>query len=200
MLQTVKKRHRIYKLNGPHIHPHPPPPPPPAKKNPTYLKQKHYFFECVPVITRVFRSFGVFWYFYEPVTYFFMRNPYMKFQNISILGSKVMLCTGKHDERTIGQARSNMPPIFFQSWGHNKVRCMQNNNFCMYIQALLAAEVSPRYIVWLFGMRSKRPQVKTAPSQNIPKLVKTSPSAVVDWSKRPQKQAPKMAPNSTGFK
>ena len=31
---------------------------------------------------------------------FFMRNPYMKFQNISIHGSKVMLCTKKHDERT----------------------------------------------------------------------------------------------------
>ena len=34
------------------------------------------------------------------VTYFFMRNPYMKFQNISIHGSKVMLCTRKRDERT----------------------------------------------------------------------------------------------------
>ena len=29
------------------------------------------------------------------VTYFFMRNPYMKFQNISIHGSKLMLCTYK---------------------------------------------------------------------------------------------------------
>ena len=27
------------------------------------------------------------------VTYFFMRNPYMKFQNISIYGTKLMLCT-----------------------------------------------------------------------------------------------------------
>ena len=35
-----------------------------------------------------------------PVTYFFMRNPYMKFQNISIHGSKVMLCTRKRDKRT----------------------------------------------------------------------------------------------------
>ena len=34
------------------------------------------------------------------VTYFFMRNPYMKFQNISIHGSKVMLCTRKCNERT----------------------------------------------------------------------------------------------------
>ena len=29
------------------------------------------------------------------VTYFFMRNPYMKFQNISIHGSKLMLYTIK---------------------------------------------------------------------------------------------------------
>ena len=32
--------------------------------------------------------------------FFFMRNPYMKFQNISITGSKVMLCTRKSDEQT----------------------------------------------------------------------------------------------------
>ena len=56
----------------------------------------------------------------------------MKFQNISIHGSKVMLCTKKHDKRTNEnkertnltnermnrQAGSNMPPNFFQSWGH----------------------------------------------------------------------------------
>ena len=54
--------------------------------------------------------------------------------------------------------------------------------------------------IWPLCIRPKRPQVKTAPSQNIPKLVKTSPTAVADWSKRPQKPAPKMAPNSTGFK
>ena len=47
------------------------------------------------------------------VTFFFMRNPYMKFQNISIHGSKVMLCTRKCDERTNRQARSNMPPPNF---------------------------------------------------------------------------------------
>ena len=33
------------------------------------------------------------------VTYIFMRNPYMEFQNISIHGSKVMLCTRKRDEQ-----------------------------------------------------------------------------------------------------
>ena len=27
------------------------------------------------------------------ITFFSMRNPYMKFQNISIQGSKLMLCT-----------------------------------------------------------------------------------------------------------
>ena len=68
------------------------------------------------------------------VTYFFMRNPYMKFQNISLPGSKVMLCNRKRDERTNErtheqaneptnrQARSNMPTIFFQSGGHNKYK------------------------------------------------------------------------------
>ena len=51
------------------------------------------------------------------VSYFFMRNPYKKFQNRSIHGSKVMLCIKKRDERTDGrtegrtdkQPRSNMP-------------------------------------------------------------------------------------------
>ena len=61
----------------------------------------------------------------------------MKFQNISIPGSKVMLCTRKRDEQTNEQtnermheqmnkrmnrqARSNMPPNFFQSWGHKYI-------------------------------------------------------------------------------
>ena len=42
----------------------------------------------------------------------------MNFQNISIPGSKVMLCTRKREERTNRQARSNIPLNFFQSWGH----------------------------------------------------------------------------------
>ena len=46
------------------------------------------------------------------VSYFFMRNPYKKFQNSSVYGSKVMLCIQKHDERTGERAdkqpRSNM--------------------------------------------------------------------------------------------
>ena len=40
-----------------------------------------------------------------------MRNPYKKFQNGSIYGSKVMLCIKKRDERTDGQkdGRTNNP-------------------------------------------------------------------------------------------
>ena len=44
----------------------------------------------------------------------------MKFQNISIYGSKVKLYTRKRDEQNKQmnrQARSNMAPNFFQSWG-----------------------------------------------------------------------------------
>ena len=37
------------------------------------------------------------------VSYFFMRNPYKKFQSSSIHGSKVMLCIKKRDERTDGR-------------------------------------------------------------------------------------------------
>ena len=47
---------------------------------------------------------------------FFMRNPYMKFQNISRHGSKVMLCTRKRYERT--NERTDKPeaiyPHFFK--------------------------------------------------------------------------------------
>ena len=43
----------------------------------------------------------------------------MKFQNIGVHGSKVMLCTRKRDERTNErrnrQARSNMPPTVFKA-------------------------------------------------------------------------------------
>ena len=37
------------------------------------------------------------------VSYFFMRNPYMKFQNSSIHGFKVMLFIKKREERTDGR-------------------------------------------------------------------------------------------------
>ena len=38
--------------------------------------------------------------------------------------------------------------------------------------------------------KSKRPLVKTPPSQNVPELVKTSPNTKKDWSKRPHKTSP----------
>ena len=49
------------------------------------------------------------------VSYFFMRNPYKKFQNSIMHGSKVILCIKKRDERTDGRAdgqtnaRTNAP-------------------------------------------------------------------------------------------
>ena len=39
---------------------------------------------------------------------FFMRNPYMKFKNISILGSKVMLCTRKCDDHAHQEANKKV--------------------------------------------------------------------------------------------
>ena len=59
--------------------------------------------------------------------YFFMKNPYMKFQNPSMHGSEVTLCTKKRNERTDGHTdartykrpRSNMPLQLLRSWGHN---------------------------------------------------------------------------------
>ena len=53
------------------------------------------------------------------ITYFFMRNPYMKFQNISIHGSKVMLGTRKRDEQTNERtSQKQYAAHFFRSWGH----------------------------------------------------------------------------------
>ena len=45
------------------------------------------------------------------VSYFFMKNPYMKFQNPSMHGSEVMLCIKKRNGRTHGQTdtRTNVP-------------------------------------------------------------------------------------------
>ena len=49
----------------------------------------------------------------------------MKFQNISIHGSKVMLCTRKCDKRRnerpneqTDKPEAICPPKYFQSWGH----------------------------------------------------------------------------------
>ena len=56
-----------------------------------------------------------------------MRNPYMKFQNSSIHGFKVMLCIKKRDERTDGRTdgRTNNPEAicpsnFFEVGGIKK--------------------------------------------------------------------------------
>ena len=57
-----------------------------------------------------------------------MRNPYMKFQNSSIHGFKVMLCIKKRDERTDGRkdGRTNNPEAicpsnFFEVGGITKM-------------------------------------------------------------------------------
>ena len=79
------------------------------------------------------------------VSYFFMRNPYMKFQNSSIHGFKVMLCIKKRDERTDGrthrrtdeQPRSNMPLQLLWSWGHNQeVLCYKTPIIDFYLLLL----------------------------------------------------------------
>ena len=47
----------------------------------------------------------------------------MKFQNISIHGSRSYAMHQKRDEQTNGQARGNMPPPLppnFFRWGHKK--------------------------------------------------------------------------------
>ena len=49
-----------------------------------------------------------------------MRNPYMKFQNSSIHGFKVMLCIKKRDERTDGRTNNPeaiCPSNFFEVGG-----------------------------------------------------------------------------------
>ena len=56
------------------------------------------------------------------ITCFFMRNPYMKFQNIHMYGSKTMLCTRKRDEQTNEQTSQKQycPPTSFKVGGHNQ--------------------------------------------------------------------------------
>ena len=69
-------------------------------------------------------------------TYFVTRNSYMKFQNISIPGSKVMLCTRERDERTNArmniQARSNIhpPSTFFKLGGIKGNTLLQSGGNC----------------------------------------------------------------------
>ena len=63
------------------------------------------------------------------VIFFFMRNPYMKFQDTSIHRLKVKKKSGA-DTRTHGQAQSNMPYQLFQSWGHKyKKKSAENFHF-----------------------------------------------------------------------
>ena len=59
------------------------------------------------------------------ISYFVMRNPYMKFQNPSMQGSEVMLCIKKRNGRM--DARTNVPESIcpsnlqlLRSWGHKK--------------------------------------------------------------------------------
>ena len=50
-----------------------------------------------------------------------MRNPHMKFQDSSLNGLKVTVCTKSVTHApTNGRSKSNMPHQLFQSWGHNK--------------------------------------------------------------------------------
>ena len=58
MLQMVKIKHRIYKWTTY-------PPKPPHQKSYLFIAKTKYFFECVSLITSVFRCFGVFRYFYK---------------------------------------------------------------------------------------------------------------------------------------
>ena len=59
------------------------------------------------------------------VSYFFMRNPYKKFQNSSMHGSKVMLCIKKHDEWTNGRTNAPeaiCPSNFYEVGGIKRVQ------------------------------------------------------------------------------
>ena len=48
-----------------------------------------------------------------------MRNPYKKFQNSSMHGSKIMLCIKKRDERTDGKTDGWTNNSEVICWGHN---------------------------------------------------------------------------------
>ena len=64
-----------------------------------------------------------------------MRNPYLKFQNSSIHGFKVMLCIKKRDERTEGRTdgRTNNPEAicpsnFFEVGGIKMMATLKGTN------------------------------------------------------------------------
>ena len=86
-----------------HIHPDPNPLPP--------QKQNNFFLNFHKSFTSLFTS-----------SYFFMRNPHMKFQDSSFKGLKVTVGTKSVTHpRTHARSKSNMPHQLFQSWGHNNV-------------------------------------------------------------------------------
>ena len=71
----------------------------------------------------------------QQVSYLFMRNPYVKFQNPSIHGSEVMLCIKKHNGQTDGHTNvpeAICPSNFFEVGGimntHNKCFSWTNKN------------------------------------------------------------------------
>ena len=62
------------------------------------------------------------------ISYFSMRNPYMKFQNPSIHGF-FFFTNGRTHGRTDGQPETNMLPQFLRGWGHNEEENMAINRY-----------------------------------------------------------------------
>ena len=87
-----------------------------------------------------------------------MRNPYKKFQNSSIHGSKVMLCIEKRDERTDGRTNNPeaiCPSNFFEVGGIKSVSdseegalLTENKYFyiCIHVDRLQAVRAVERII------------------------------------------------------
>ena len=57
------------------------------------------------------------------VSFFFMKNPYMKFQNPSL---KFFRTDGQTDARMDGQAKTNMLPTFSKVWGIKSNLCQHD--------------------------------------------------------------------------
>ena len=75
------------------------------------------------------------------VSYFFMKNPYMKFQNPSMYGLEVMLCIKKRNGRTDGRthARTNVPEAicpsnFFEVGGIKTVGGVKGTRYLLKIR------------------------------------------------------------------
>ena len=56
---------------------------------------------------------------------FFDEESFMKFQTCILINK---FCNGRTNGHTDGQAKSNMPHQFFQSWGHKKCDISNNNS------------------------------------------------------------------------